>query len=200
MKNSICAILTATFILLLPFSTEASEPGPEPEPESGRIFEDLELNINVLWGRRIFGLHDNKGFSVDIDELRYQQVTGLEVDFGMGWWPVNIWLGYTESDAAITLSGYEFSSHHREYFVGARAYLAGLYISGAAANIGGDFTGEQYGDIRGVTVDEEIGLLLNAGIDFTILMLNAGVEARILLGTEKSDYILFAVKAGFHLE
>ena len=192
--------MTATFILLLPFSAEASESFPKPAPESDSFFDDMELNVNFLWGRRIFGLRDDEGFSVNMDELRYQRVTGLEVDIGKGWWPINLWLGYTESDAALIISGYEMDSHHREYFIGARAYLAGLHFSGAAANIGGDYTGERFGEIRGVTVDDEIGLLLGVGFDFTILMLNAGVEARTLIGTEKSDYILFGAKLGFHLE
>ena len=186
---------------MTPIASEASEPATEPVPEEDTFFnEDLELNVNVLWGRRIFGSWDDSYFSVDMDDLRYQQVMGLEVDFGKGSWPFNIWLGYTESEADISLSGYRFESKHTEYFVGARIYLLGLYVSGAVASIGGDYTGTRLEEIRGVVVEKENGLLLSAGIDFTVLMLNTGFEARALVGTESNNYILFGVKLGFHLE
>ena len=73
-------------------------------------------------------------------------------------------------------------------------------MSKLAATIGGDYSGSLLGVSREVAVDDETGLLLSAGMEMTVLMINMGLDARALVGTQSRDYILVGVKLGLHLE
>ncbi len=161
---------------------------------------EWEANIHFLSGKRTMGKWDSKKFESDQSELKTQNVLGAEIDFGKELWPVNIWIGYSQSEKSLSIPEIDFVSTAKftEVSLGVRAYLLWFFAGGAIANVGGKLTGELAGVEQNISIERETGLLLNAGVQGSLIMLNIGLDVRALTGTQNNDYAQIAVKAGIN--
>jgi len=154
--------------------------------------------VHVLYGKRALGNWEDNNFDADTSGFRDQEAFGVEADFGRKAWPINLWIGYSTGEKSIDLPEVDFSSSMSmtEYYLGVRSYLPFFFVSGGLASIGGSYSGKSQGDTFRITVERETGLLLNAGIRWSLVLLSVGLDFRALAGTDHSDYAQAGLKAG----
>ncbi|MBF0170347.1 MAG: hypothetical protein HQK87_04550 [Nitrospinae bacterium] len=167
-------------------------------PSDALAADKWDVNIYALMGKRSLGKWDDRNFEQDTSAFKEQDVVGGEIDFGPSLWPANFWFGYTRSEKKLSIPSIDFDSTltMTEYYAGVRSNLIGFFVSGGAASIGGEFSGHTGAVPHKVTVEREIGLLLNAGVQWRLAVVGFAIDARALTGTKNNDYAQLALKAG----
>ncbi len=157
-----------------------------------------EGTAHILYGKRALGNWEDNNFAADTSGFKDQEVLGIEADFGRKAWPINLWIGYSVGEKSINLPEVDFSSSMSmtEYYLGVRSYLPFFFVSGGLASIGGHYSGKSQGDTFRITVERETGLLLNAGMRWSLILLSVGLDFRALTATDHSDYAQIGLKAG----
>lgn len=167
---------------------------------------DNTLNINLLYSQQNMEKWQN--------ELKELPAYGMEADFGLSGWPINMLVGFSiGKDSGKSLSrgaNITVDATHTEVYVGARRYLMigsffAPYVGAAVSTVKAEVSGNVNDASSGVSADST-GFLLNAGILLKFGNINIGADFRTLSGSNinladfysNANYNQFGIVMGFN--